>query len=148
MKTKFFLVLLTLNGLILGANSASASTVAPTETSHNIATLSQTIAKLIDVDAQSLVELAIDRALTAQSIRDRRIADSSDLSNSTPTGGAAIEPNNSPPIINGKIAAPRHRRTIDRPIINGIIIKDRPHTQPTVDDKPIINGVVINRDRH
>jgi hypothetical protein len=70
MKTKFLLTLLTLNGLFWGVNCVSASATSQTE-SHR--TLSHTIAKLIDVDAHNLVELAIDRALIAQQVNDNKM---------------------------------------------------------------------------
>jgi hypothetical protein len=135
MKTKLLLMLLALNGVLLGTNSASASTVAPTENTHNIASLSQTISDLIDFDGHNLVELAINRALLAKDIKDSNTEDSNYSDRQ--------------PIINGKIANPNLRPKKDRPLINGIIrspepmingtvIKDRPSKNP----KPIVNGLI------
>ena len=69
-KTKFVLTLLALNGLLVGTNSASASTGSPLELDRQIANLSQTMAELIGFDraAQSLLMSAIDRALIAQKV--------------------------------------------------------------------------------
>jgi hypothetical protein len=100
MKTKFLLVLLALNGMYWGANSASAYT---TNGTQSTAHLSQTMAELIgfDRDTYSLIEVAIDRALIAQG-------------NGAPiqptTAGVPIPTNASPtkkqPEIRGKVAVP------------------------------------------
>jgi hypothetical protein len=68
-KSKFLLMLLVFNGLLWGANSASARIVSATANNYNIAQLSLTIAESIGFtpDTHSLIELAIDRALLAQS---------------------------------------------------------------------------------
>ena len=73
MKTKFLLTLLTLTGLLLSANSVFASTGSTPDRDRSITNLSQTIAKLIDLDNRNLVELAIDRALLAQQINEPNI---------------------------------------------------------------------------
>jgi hypothetical protein len=107
MKTKFFLMLLTLTGLCWSLNSAAAATVSPTATEPHTA-LSQTISKLIglDRDTHSLVELAIDRAVIAQKVNN----DATDMR----TAGAPVpigdvsRPNKKPEIV-GKIAAPTDR---------------------------------------
>jgi hypothetical protein len=119
MKTKFLLVLIALNGLLLGANSASAATVSQAKNSQNVASLSHTISKLIDLDANShgLVESAINRALIAKNINTNE----------------KNTPGYQQPIINGRIVKP-----IDKPIINGIIIRDR---------QPLENGIIIRNPR-
>lgn len=133
MKTKLLLMLLALNGF-LGANSVSASTVAPTANTHNITNLSQTISDLIDFDGHNLVELAINRALLAKDIKDSNTEDSS---------------YSGQPIINGKIANPDLRPKKNRPFINGIIRNPRPmingtviKDNPSTDPKPIVNGLI------
>lgn len=132
MKTKLFLMLFALNGLLLGANSASA-----TPASQSVSRLSHTISNLVDLDAdaQSLVESAINRALLAKSVKDNdkdlRIGQQ---------------------IINGRVANPHHG-----PIINGKIINPNPpgpiigrianpRPQPLIDTKPpiLINGIIYN----
>jgi hypothetical protein len=136
MKTKLLLMLLALNGFLLGANSAAASTVAPTENAHNIANLSQTISELIDFDGHNLVELAINRALLAKDIKD--------------SGAEDPSYSNQQPIINGKIANPDWRPKKDRPLINGIIREPRPmingtviKENPSTNPKPIVNGLIL-----
>jgi hypothetical protein len=136
MKTKFLLVLIALNGLLLGANSASAATVVKTESNQNAASLSHTISELIDLDANnhSLVESAINRALIAKSIQVNE------------KGGS----NYQQPIINGRIVKPSQGPITngiiirDRPqLINGIIIRDiRPVVKPSI-RRALINGVIV-----
>jgi hypothetical protein len=135
MKTKLLLMLLALNGVLLGANSASASTVAPTENIHNIANLSQTISELIGFDGHNLVELAINRALLAQDTKDSNTENS--------------KYSDRQPIINGKIVNPDLRPKKDRPLINGIIREPRPmingtiiKEDPSTSPKPIVNGLI------
>jgi hypothetical protein len=66
-KTKLYLTLIALNGLILSASSVSAATISSAESTNKITELSRDIARLIDVeDRANLVALAIDRALLAQ----------------------------------------------------------------------------------
>ena len=66
-KTKLYLTLITLNGLILSASSVSAGTISNAESTQKITELSRDIARLVDVeDRANLVALAIDRALLAQ----------------------------------------------------------------------------------
>jgi hypothetical protein len=131
MKTKFLLTLLALTGLLLGANSASAST----GSHHNVASLSQKISTLIDLDptAQSLVKLAIDRALIAQN------KDSDKTPVDTRTTGAMVSgvPNKQP-TIRGRVAKPNRQ-----PIINGKIAN--PNPQPS--EPPLINGLIVNPNR-
>jgi hypothetical protein len=117
MKTKLFLMLFALNGLLLGANSASAASA-----SQSISSLSHTIANLVDLDAdaQGLVESAINRALLAKSVKEN----DKDLRIGQQT-------------INGQIANPRHR-----PIINGKIVN--PNSEPIINGQVIINGRVAN----
>jgi hypothetical protein len=140
MKTKFLLVLIALNGLLLGANSASAATTAKVESNQNAASLSHTISELIDLDANthSLVESAINRALIAKSVQVNEKGRS----------------NYQQPIINGRIINGRIIKPSRGPLINGIIIKDRPHlingiiirdirpVKPSI-KRPLINGVII-----
>jgi hypothetical protein len=100
MKTKLLLMLLTITGMGWSANTASAYT--PTSAPSNTH-LSQTMAALIgfDRDTYSLLEVAIDRALIAQS-------------NGVPiqptTAGVPIPTNASPtkkqPEIRGQVAVP------------------------------------------
>jgi hypothetical protein len=134
MKTKFLLTLLALNGLFFGATSASAYTVAPIEHDYNISNLSRTISESIDLnrDYYSLIELAIDRALLAKGDKNSETVDP------IPAGGISVQ-TDPKPIINGKVANPRHR-----PLKNGIII-DRSQIKPPINENPIINGVVVDR---
>jgi hypothetical protein len=133
MKTKFFLMLFALNGLLLGANSASAAPA-----SQSVSSLSHTIANLVDLDtdAQSLVESAINRALLAKSVKDNdkdlRIGQQSIINGRIPN------PHHGP-IINGKIVNPN-----SGPIINGRIAN--PHPKPPIDKEPpvLINGIIYN----
>jgi hypothetical protein len=123
MKTKFLLTLLALSGLFLGTNSASARMIFPTETNHNIANLSRTISESIGLnsDTHSLVEMAINRALTVQKIA----SDTGTVINVNDMQGAIVtgeynsttqkvrnEPRNRPieqPFILGEIATPRNQ---------------------------------------
>jgi hypothetical protein len=159
LKTKFLLMFLTLNGLLLGANSAfaytSASLAANPTGDLNLAGLSHTIADLIDLDgdAHSLVEMAINRALIAKSLKEEATATSAHsivnskvahLNSHPIINGTVLNPGpiingtvpNCKPIINGKIVNPHHP-----PIINGII-KYEPPMKPV--GRPLINGVIIN----
>jgi hypothetical protein len=70
MKTKFLLTLLTLNGLFWGINSANAHADLVTGSDRQITILSHDIAKLLNLDStdRSLVKVAIDRALIAQTL--------------------------------------------------------------------------------
>jgi hypothetical protein len=124
MKTKLFLMLFALNGLLLGANSASAAPA-----NQNVSSLSQTISNLVDLDAdaQSLVESAINRALLAKNVKDN---DKDLRIGQQIINGRIVNPNHGP-IINGKIDNPNHG-----PIINGQIVNPNP--------EPIINGRVAN----
>jgi hypothetical protein len=135
MKTKLFLMLFALNGLLLGANSASAAPA-----SQSVASLSHTISNLVDLDAdsQSLVELAINRALLAKSVKDN----DKDLRIGQQIINGRIANPNHGPIINGKIVNPNHG-----PIINGTVINGRiANPKPPIDKKPpvLINGIIIN----
>ncbi len=163
MKTKFLLMFLTLNGLLLGANSAFAYTSSsPTNSTGdlNLGSLSHTISDLIDLDgdAHSLVEMAINRALIAKSLKEDVNATPAhsivngkvaDLNSKPIVNGTVIKPGrivngivpNCKPIINGKIVNPHHPH--HPPIINGII-KYNPPNKPV--EKPLINGVRINPD--
>jgi hypothetical protein len=140
MKTKFLLTLLTLNGLFFGANIASASTVSPTENSQNIANLSRTISKSIDLssDYHALIELAIDRALLAQ--KDTNTQDRPTLAGDISIGQL--------PIINGKVAQPNPNQSNPPVLINGIIKKVEPQDRQTERRRPkMINGVIVQPDR-
>lgn len=136
MKTKLFLMLFALNGLLLGANSASAST------SQSAFSLSHTIANLVDLDAdaQSLVELAINRALLAKSVKDN---DKDLRIGQEVINGRVANPHHGP-IINGKIVNPNSEPIINgqvinsNPIINGRVANPRP--KPPV----LINGIIYN----
>jgi hypothetical protein len=143
MKTKLFLMLFALNGLLLGANSASAAPA-----NQSVASLSHTISTMVDLDAdaQSLVELAINRALLAKSVKDNdkdlRIGQQTINGhvanpNSGPTIGHVANPHHGP-IINGKIVNPNSGPTIGR-IAN-------PRPKPPIDKEPpiLINGIIYN----
>jgi hypothetical protein len=93
--------------------------------------LSQTISELIDLDLdqQSLIESAIDRAISAKDI----------------TGGRGYRPryhgHYPKPIINGKVAYP--------PLINGTIVNPNPQPEVTPLDPPIlVTGVIYNPDTY
>ena len=150
MKAQFLLMLITLNGLLLCANSASATAVAPRTADRQIADLSKTIAKLIDFDDRSLVELAINRALLAQN-KDTNKTNPVDTNGEPVRRTGAIESNhtdrepvvrgrvaNPKPIINGRIANPN-----PKPIINGKIAN--PNPKPS--EPPLINGLIFNPNR-
>jgi hypothetical protein len=104
--TKFLLTLLALNGLLLSANSAAAYSVSEPEIHYDILSLSRTIADSIDLsgDYHSLMELAIDRALLAQKVKDINMP-------SPITAGVP-----SLPMIRGKISKPTVQ--VDRPNSN------------------------------
>jgi hypothetical protein len=99
MKAKFLLTLLTLTGLLLSANGVFAATGSTPDRALRITNLSQTIAKLIDLEDRSLVELAIDRALLAQQVNEPQIT--------TPvTAGvprADLKPTEQKPTVRGRI---------------------------------------------
>jgi hypothetical protein len=132
MKTKFLLVLITLNGLLLGANSASAATT-HSANNQNVSNLSQTISELIDLNDNSLVEAAINRALLAKNVQVNE------------KGGTPSQPQlingiiikDPPPVINGRIGKP--------PLVNGTIIRD---IQPIINGRivrpTLINGVIAH----
>ncbi len=132
MKTKLFLMLFALNGLLLGANSVSAAPA-----NQSISSLSHTISNLVDLDAdaQSLVELAINRALLAKSVKDN----DKDLRIGQQTINGRVANPHHGPIINGKIVNPN-----SGPIINGRVANPRP--KPPIAKKPpvLINGIIIN----
>ncbi len=134
MKTKFFLALFALNGLLLSASSVSAATGSSPTNDRSIINLSQTISTLIDFDDRSLVEQAINRALIAQNARNPRSTDSG-TPNNIPAGGISA-PTEVKPIINGKVAAPT------RPFVNGRI--QNPQADPSSNPKPMINGIIVN----
>jgi hypothetical protein len=107
-KTKFVLTLLALNGLLVGTNSASASTGSPAELDRQITNFSQTISELVGFDraAQSLLISAIDRALIAQKVNVNVLP--------LVTAGVPISPTdprrtNKAPTIIGEIATPSDR---------------------------------------
>jgi hypothetical protein len=135
MKTQFFLMLLTFNGLLLCAHSASASAAT---TSVQVAHLSQTIANLINFDDRNLLKQAIDRALLAQNSRE-------DNSSPNAAGGEpVVQPSSTDPqpIINGKIANPNPKYGEGRP-------RRRPTTTPPVaspNEPPVlINGIILRK---
>ena len=131
MKNKLFLALFALNGLLLSANSVSATTGTST-TDRRIINLSQTISTIIDFDDRSLVEQAINRALIAQNRNPRR---NSAAPIDIPAGG--ISAPEVKPIINGKVAQPT------RPFVNGRI--QNPQAEPSQNPEPIINGIIVKR---
>jgi hypothetical protein len=150
MKTKFLLTLLALNGLMFGANRASAATESPTIDRH--LTIDQKIATLIDLDPEhySLMKLAIDRALIAQNNdSDSQVpvdangavstmeAESVDADKQPEIRGRVAKPNPKP-IIGGKFPKPN-----PTPIINGKIA----NPNPKPNNPPLINGLIINPDR-
>jgi hypothetical protein len=124
MKTKFLLTLLSVGGLLVSASSAFAYSPSPDRA--EIANLSQKISELVELDgdAQSLVEMAIDRALLAQAGNSTRSAQPI-------VNGKVINPNPGP-IINGKVINPN----------SGPIIRGRFHRQPNTDRPVLINGVM------
>jgi hypothetical protein len=91
----------------------------------SIEELSQTISELIDLDLdqQSLLESAVDRAIAAKDI----------------TGGRGYHPRHPrypTPIINGKIAYP--------PLINGTMPSPQPGGITRLDPPIIITGVIYD----
>jgi hypothetical protein len=86
--------------------------------------LSQTISELIDLDLdqQSLIESAVDRAIAAKNI----------------TGGRGYRPryhgHYPTPIINGKIAYP--------PLINGTVVNPHPEEITRLDPPIVVTGVI------
>jgi hypothetical protein len=102
MKNKLLLMLLALTGLSWGANRAAAY---PSPATRSNTHLSQTIAELIgfDRDTYSLLEVAIDRALIAQTVNDganeRRTA-------GVPVSKPDVTPPKKQPEIIGKVAVP------------------------------------------
>ena len=133
MKAQFFLMLITLNGLLLCATSASASVATP---ESQVAHLSQTIANLIDFDDRHLVAQAINRALLAQNATEDPSLNAA--------GGLMVNPATDPkPITNGRIANPkpeptrgegRPRRVPQNPPVN----------TPTKESPVLINGLIRN----
>lgn len=130
MKTNFLLALLVLNGFLFGAKSASAFTESSSQNSQQIADLSQSISKSIDLneDARNLLESAINRALLAKEERSK----TQPQAEPEIAGGKAIQ--GSPPMINGKVAQPQPS---DKPLINGTILSQpnrpeqiRPRVRP------------------
>jgi hypothetical protein len=99
LKTKFLLTLLTLNGLFWGVNSVCASDTLPLGSNR---TLSYNIAQLIQLDAPSLVEVAIDRAMLAQQANTARMP--------TPTTAGVPKLDTSqpdrPPAVRGRVTLP------------------------------------------
>lgn len=123
MKTNFLLALLVLNGLIFGEKSAAAFTESSSQNSQQIADLSQSISRSIDLneDARNLLESAIHRALLAKEERSKT------RSQAEPeiAGGKAIQ-GSQPPMINGKVAQPQPS---GKPIINGMMLPQPPQTE-------------------
>ena len=136
MKAQFFLMLLTFNGLLLCAHSASASVAT---TSVQVAHLSQTIANLINFDDRNLVAQAINRALLAQNSRE-------DNSSPNVAGGEPVQPSSTDPqpIINGKIANPNPEPKYGE----GRPRRRPPNTPPVAspNEPPVlINGLIIRK---
>jgi hypothetical protein len=136
MKTKLFLMLFALNGLLLGANSASAAPA-----NQSVSSLSHTISNLVDLDAdaQILLESAINRALLAKNVKDN---DKELRIGQQTINGHVANPDPKPakPIINGRVANPKP----SGPIINGRVAN--PHPKPLIDTKPpiLINGIIYH----
>jgi hypothetical protein len=141
-KTKFLLTLLAVNGLLLGANSASAYTRSSPETSHDIANLSRTISESIDLgdDYHSLVSIAIDRALIAQQVKDINIPHPI-------TAGVPM-----PQMVRGRMIKPQQQ--VDRPNTENTTVTPDEQKPPTEDklkqssttdrqiEQPIILGLI------
>ena len=135
MKAQFCLMLITLNGLLLCAPSASASVATP---ESQVAHLSQTIANLIDFDDRNLVAQAINRALLAQNTNE-----DPDLN---VAGGITVNPPTEPkPIINGRIANPKPEPT--RGEGSPRLPQEPPVNTPTKESPMLINGLIINNNR-
>jgi hypothetical protein len=93
----------------------------------------------LDADAHSLVELAINRALLAKSVKDND-KDSPIIGQQTINGHVANPQHG--PIINGKIVNPHSGPTIGR-VANP---RPKPLPQPPIDKEPpiLINGIIYN----
>ncbi len=96
MKTKFILTLLTFNGIFLTTAIATAST-------PNLANLSQTISKSLDLDLadRNLVSTAIDRALLAKEVNP------SEPKESTQPAAVSSANENQKPQLLGRVAPPK-----------------------------------------
>jgi hypothetical protein len=72
MRIKFLLTLLALNGLFWGISSEKAKATPIEDSDRQITNLSHNIAQLLNLDStnRSLVKVAIDRALIAQTLGD------------------------------------------------------------------------------
>jgi hypothetical protein len=140
MKAQFCLMLLTLNGLLLCANSPSAAAATATP-DLQVAHLSQTIATLIDFDDRNLVAQAINRALLAQNSKE---------DNSLPQLAGDVQQVTPKPIINGKIANPNPNPNPNPDPKNR---EGRPRRRPTntppsdsPNDPPVlINGIILKK---
>jgi hypothetical protein len=132
MKAQFFLLLITFNGLLLYANSASASVATP---ESQVTHLSKTIANLIDFDDRNLVAQAINRALLAQNSKE---------DNSPPQIAGDIQIITPQPIINGRIANPKPEPTRGEGRPRRLPPQNPPITTPTNDPPVIINGLIRN----
>ncbi len=136
MKANFGLMLLA-NGLLICLTSAAAQAQVPSG-DRDLASLSQTIARSIgfDRDTDSLIELAIDRALIAQQLTERNTE--------MRTAGVPLSPQdsrqtNKKPLIGGKIPAPT-QESIGQ-------VKNKKTTTPKLLQPPI-SGDVMKIDRH
>jgi hypothetical protein len=119
--------------LSLAIASCLVATVAKAESQQparsSVANLSQTIAKLIDLDPskQDLVTSALNRAIASKENVKPVIQ--------PVTAGVPVAPRNEPrPIINGKIQNPQPNPS---PIINGRIRNPQPSPSP------LINGIMV-----
>jgi hypothetical protein len=143
MKTKFLLALLTLNSLLFYANSAFAATASSIEGTQQIASLSQTIAKSINLDGDyhSLIESAINRALLAKGEKN----------NPNQAGGEPVAAPASTPrsIVNGRIAQPTPKPSVKPNVAGGISVPVST-TGAVVNGtrntprRPIVNGKIAN----
>jgi hypothetical protein len=133
MKAQFLLMFITLNGLLLCANTGSAA--AATATTHQVTHLSETIANLIGVDDRNLVAQAINRALLAQNTREDR--------SSLPQIAGDVQQVPPKPIVNGRIANPKPEPTRGegRP---RRVPQNPPVGTPTNEPPVIINGLIRN----
>jgi hypothetical protein len=128
----------------LVANVARAESQQPTRTS--VESLSQTIAKLIDLDPakQDLVTSALNRAIASKENAKPTLQP-------VVTAGVPVAPSNEPrSIINGKIRNPDSN---PKPVIGGKFEKPQPSPSPIINGRirnpqpspsPLINGIMVN----
>jgi hypothetical protein len=125
----------------LVANVARAESQQPMRTS--VANLSQTIAKLIDLDPskQDLVTLALNRAIASKVNIPQPVTAGVPVASSTeqsPLTNGTVVTSQQKPIINGRIQNPQPSPS---PIINGKIRNPQPSPSP------LINGIMVKPQR-